>query len=222
MIPKLFQRRTVWLPTVFGWACILIAIGSLGLLFCLKGEAFLSPTERLPAKVLVVEGWIGIEGIRAAKAEFERDGYDFIVTTGGLTGERWKEQRWSYAEMAEKELIRCGVSKDRIIMAPAPDVDSQRTFESAMAVRKSLLAHGNPPEALNVFTLGVHARRSRLIFTKSFPPGTKVGVIAWVPPGYESPQWWRSSERADDLLKETAGFLFEALFDSGRSTSSSR
>ena len=39
------------------------------------GELFLALTHRLPAEVLVVEGWIGREGVRAAVDEFERGSY---------------------------------------------------------------------------------------------------------------------------------------------------
>ncbi len=53
----------------------------------LKGhpESFLSVTERSPADVLVVEGWIGREGVRAAGEEFKQRGYQYVVATGGLT-----------------------------------------------------------------------------------------------------------------------------------------
>jgi hypothetical protein len=32
--------------------------------------------------------------------------------------------------------------------------------------------------------------------------------------------WWQSSERARELLTETAGYIFEALLNSGRSVNS--
>lgn len=216
MFAKLFQKKTIWLPTVWGWLVILLSMFSAGLLICLKCESFLSMNQPLSAKVLVVEGWIGIEGIRAAKDEFVRGGYEWIITTGGLTGERWKEQRWSYAQMAEKELLRSGVPKERILMAPAADVDSQRTYESAMAVRRCLESHGMAREPINIFTMGVHSRRSRLIFEKARGSAASVGVISWVPSTYEDRRWWTSSERAEDMIKESAGFLFEKFFDSGR------
>ena len=75
---------------------------------------------------------------------------------------------------------------------------------------------GVKPKNLNVFTLGSHARRSLLIFTKVQGPETKVGVIGWAPPDYPTMQYWQSSDRAKELLTETAGFLYEALLNSGR------
>jgi hypothetical protein len=55
-----------------------------------------------------------------------------------------------------------------------------------------------------------------MIFTKAQGPQTKVGVVGWVPSDYQDMQWWQSSERAKELLTETAGCLYEALLNSGR------
>jgi hypothetical protein len=203
-----------------GWAGLAVIATALCLLWWFEGESFLSPTERLPAEVLVVESWIGTDGIQAAAVEFEHGGYQCVVATGGPTSERWSQRRWSYADMAERELIRSGVPKDRIIAAPASETDGQRTFEMAVAAWRTLQTRDLHSNAINVFTLGAHARRSRLVFAKVFEPGIKVGVISWTPLHDKNGPWWRSSERAEDLLKETVGYLFEALLNSARSSNS--
>ena len=43
----------------------------------------------------------------------------------------------------------------------------------------------------------------------------KVGVVSWIPSDYQALPWWRSSDRAEDLLTET-GYLYEFLLNSGR------
>ena len=75
---------------------------------------------------------------------------------------------------------------------------------------------GIKPRALNVFTLGPHARRSALVFAKVNSHGPKVGVIGWVPEEYKREPWWRSSDRSRELLEETFGYVYEVLFNSGR------
>jgi uncharacterized SAM-binding protein YcdF (DUF218 family) len=221
MLHRLFQRRTIWWPTLLGWAGLFLLLGAPLLLWWFRGEAFLSHTERQPADVLVVEGWIGIDGIRAAKAEFDRGGYRYIITAGGQFHYRWGTQRWNYAEEAREILVRAGAPSDKVIEARATNSDNQRTFESAVGVRRMLEKRGLHPAAVNVFTLGVHARRSRLVFAKALPPGTAVGVISWTPPDYQPVEpWWKSTERADDMIKETTGYLFEALLNSGRGSNS--
>lgn len=71
---------------------------------------------------------------------------------------------------------------------------------------------------MNIFTLSVHSRRSRLVFSKAFPSETSVGVVSWIPSTYKLAPWWKSSDRASDLLKETVGYFFELLLNSGRWT----
>jgi uncharacterized SAM-binding protein YcdF (DUF218 family) len=147
------------------------------------GESFLSLTDRLPAEVLVVEGWIGRNGVRAAASEFEQRGYErgheYIVTSGGPASECWEEDPLSYAEMAHREMIRSGIPEERIIVAPSKSTQTRRTYESALAVSDALQRRNIKPKAFNIFTLGSHARRSRLVFAKVEGSLTKVGVIAW-------------------------------------------
>jgi len=75
MFFKFFKLRTIWWPTWPGWLLMFFAFGLPSVLWLVMAESFLSLTERQPADVLVVEGWIGIDGVKAAKAEFERGGY---------------------------------------------------------------------------------------------------------------------------------------------------
>lgn len=212
----LFRKRTIWVPTRWGAVCLLIFVFGLGSLWWFRGEAYLSLTERVPADVLIVEGWISAKGIRAAATEFQLGGYTFVVATGGLTGEKWVERRWSYAEETEEQLLRIGLPRQRVIRASTGTTDDQRTYQMAITARAALLARGHHPSAINVFTRGAHGRRSRLIYAKVFGPDTQVGVISWIPPGFETESWWHSSDRAEDMIKESVGYLFELLFNSGR------
>jgi uncharacterized SAM-binding protein YcdF (DUF218 family) len=216
----LFQRRQVWCPTRLG-SCLMVALLLVPTFWWVSyGESFLSLNQRLEPEVLVVEGWIGIDGVRAAQAEFEQYGYRYIVTTGDLHYDRWREDHGSLAVMTARELIQLGVPENKVIVAPARKVGTQRTYQSAVAVWRALQAKGIHPHTLNVFTEGAHARRSRLIFAKVEGPEIRVGVLAWTPPGYVVGPWWCSTERAKGLLTETAGYLFEVLLNSGRSSSS--
>lgn len=219
---RLISRRHVLFPTLWGWLLLLLCLTSLALAWWFRAEAFLSLNQPLQANVMVVEAWTGTDGVAAAAAEFKQPGnsYDYIVATGGLAGDRWNNRRWNYAEVAERDLRRLGIPADRIITAASEDVANQRTFESAITAKQRLESKGIRPKALNVFTRGVHARRSRLIFSKVFGPETEVGVISWTPPGYYEGPWWQSSVRADELIKETVGYLFEFLLNSGRRSNS--
>ena len=212
----LFRRRTIWFPTLCGWLLLAGIFGGSLLLWILRGEAFLASTDRRPAEVLVVEGWIGDDGVRAAADEFKRGGYRYVVATGGATGHRWSLGHLTYTEIAEEDLLRAGIPRDQVIAAKPDDVARERTYESAVAVRSALAAKGLHPRAINDFTLGAHARRSRLVFAKVFHGESEVGVVSWRPAEYHDDAWWHSSERAQDFLKETVGYGFELFLNSGR------
>lgn len=216
MLSRFFKRRTLWWPTWPVWLFAVVVLGIPLALWASYGESFLAVTDRQPADVLVVEGWVGVEGILAAKAEFERGGYRFIVTSGGAIRPRWNPEQWNYALEARKVLLRAGVAPHRALAAPARDVESQRTFIAAVAVRRVLETGVPQVKTVTVFTTRAHARRSRLVFSKALPADIPVGCIAWIP-SYEGPgPWWTSSERTLDLLKETLGYVFEGLLSSGR------
>jgi hypothetical protein len=218
MLSRLFQRRQIWWPTWPMWMLLSMFVVGGGTAWWIKGESFLAVTNRTPAEILIVESWIGVEGVHAAKAEFDQGGYRFMVLTGCFTGKQWSARRWSQVEIAQIELERMKVPPDKVIITPALNPESQRTFATAAIARKTLLARGIAPESVTVFTLGAHARRSRLIHAKVFGSDTNVGVISWMPDVYAKEPWWKSSERAEDLLKETAGYLFELLLNSGRTS----
>lgn len=220
MLSRLVQRRSVFVPTALGWLVLLLGIAGPLTVWWFAGESFLEQTERVPADALVVEGWIGMEGFRAAKLEFERGNYRYIVTTGAFAMFRTSENRWNFAQDARHRLIQLGVPERLIIEAPAPETPTGRTFQSALSLRQTLEAAGLHPAGLDVFTLAMHARRSRLVFAKVMKPETQVGVIAWRPADYSTGPWWRSSERSEELIKESVGWVFEFLLNSGRLSNS--
>lgn len=179
-----------------------------------SGESFLASTIRTDADILVVEGWIGIRGITEAKAEFDGGQYHYVVTTGSQTPNRWGYDRWDYATIAKNHLVRLGVPREKIIVAPAGDTETQRTFSAATAVARCLQDAKLAPH-VNVFTVGAHARRSRLVYQRVLGAEARVGVIAGKPHPAAA-YWWHSSERSQNFLKETFAYAFELLAGSGR------
>jgi hypothetical protein len=217
---RFFRRSTVLCPTWTGSFCIVFVLFLFIAAWITCGESYLAETHRSEVDILVVEGWIGRKGISAAVQEFERGGYRYIVASGGLTSGFWEGEPESYAQMAASEMMRLGVPQEEIVVATSENTEEHRTFESAVAVWRTLRDAGIKPRALNVFTFGPHARRSALVFAKVNADVAKVGVIAWVPPDYQHERWWHSSERAKQLLEETIGYIYEVLFNSGRPSNS--
>lgn len=214
----LFKRKTVWWPTLWGWLLLLALVVVPSLLFLWTGEAFLADTHRQPPDILVVEGWIGREGMAAAAKEFRTGGYRYLVTNGGDSVEG-AGQMWNFADVSAKHLIQLGVPKDQVLVAPSGPGENHRTWKSALAVRRVLQENDVTPRSLNIFTRGVHARRSGLVHSKV--EDCPVGTIAWIPQNDEGKSLWESSGRVKDFFIESFGYFFEALFNSGRLSNSS-
>ena len=219
----LVNLRTIRWRILLGSACVLLPVIPGVIWLYRSGESYFSLTRRLPAEVLVVEGWLGYygyDGFLAAASEFNQGHYQYIVATGGLREKQNGQDPRNYAEMAEQALVRFGVPRDRVIAAPTEGIERERTFKSAVAAWQALRDRGIRPLALNVLTLGPHARRSQLVYEKVFRPASQVGVVAWAPSSYQTEPWWRSQSRTKCLLKETVGYPFEVLLNSGRSSNS--
>lgn len=205
----LWDRRPRWGLTPRGHALAALLLAALAAGAWFGGEEFLALDAPVAPEVLVVEGWIGNTGVRAAAAEFHRGGYRWIVATGGLTDGRWDEQRWSYAEMARRDLLASGVPANAILFAAPDESTARRTLGCALATHAALARLPFRPKHVTIFTLGAHARRSRIVYAGALPE-YEVGCLAWRPtPAFAGP-WWRSSDRAEDLLKESVGCLLEA------------
>ncbi len=213
--PTIRSRRSLIILCVLLVICIPAVIW-----LCLCGVTFFSVTRRLPPDVLIVEGWVESEGVRAAAEEFSRGPYRYVVATGGKTWDRADSDRSSYAERAKRGLIESGVPESRIIVSSTGEIERQRTFKSAVTAWRSIQHAEVRPRAINVFTLGPHAMRSRLVYEKVFAPEVPVGVIAFIPSEYRIEPWWLSMSRAKCLLKEIVGYPFERLLNSGRISNS--
>jgi uncharacterized SAM-binding protein YcdF (DUF218 family) len=87
-----------------------------------------------------------------------------------------------------------------------------RTFHSALNVRRWLDSQGIGAARIDVLTLGAHARRSRLMFAAALGPRVQVGVIAVPDPRFDLAHWWRTSEGVRSVIGETIAYVYARLF----------
>jgi hypothetical protein len=198
------RRRFVW--RVAGAVGSLLA---LTVLVFLRIHPFLAVTSPIPAKVLVVEGWISDYAIEEALQEFNRNGYDVIYTTGGplQVGSQLVAYN-NYAQLAAATLERLGMSTNRIRAVSSQEKHRNRTFASAVALRQYWENHGIECQAINLMSEGTHARRSRFCFQQALGPGVRVGVISVENRDYSSDRWWRYSSGVKTILGETIALLY--------------
>jgi hypothetical protein len=118
----------------------------------------------------------------------------------------WKDKIFndfgSYAEQARDILIKMGVDSSLITAVPGNSVIKNRTLTSALAFREWLVKSNYKVEAINVITLGTHARRSWMVYTRILQNSTRVGIISL--PDYENSRRYRAFR----VIHETIGIIY--------------
>jgi len=161
----------------------------------------------------VLEGWLPDYAIAEAVSEFHKNGYKQMIAVGGPIekGSHLSEFK-SYARLTQATLRAQGFNQERVVVVETGDVRKDRTYESAKAVRQWVQLHGVQVRALDVYTLGAHARRSRLLFQEVFGEGVKVGAIAAEDRSYDPKSWWKSSEGVRDVMSEFIAYVYAVAF----------
>lgn len=209
----LLVRRERWCLTIRGRLFVAATILGLACLVIWSAFPFLSCQAPIDeADVLVVEGWLQPYSMGDAAQVFQRGHYRIILTCGDITGDGWdRTPPYTFADRAAASLQKLGLG-DHVVAVPTYQQRKDRTYHSALAVRAWLSAHGGPVRALNVVTMGPHARRSRLLFQKAFGDDTRIGVIALDDRDYDPAHWWRTSEGVREILGEAITYLYARLF----------
>jgi hypothetical protein len=209
---KLLQRREVWLPTVWGWLVFLIVAALLALFVARALYPFLAVNEPSGAKILAIEGWMAPEELDQALDAFRNGGYERAVITGGPVDDWPSRDRYrTAADRAADYLKARGLPPSAIAAAPSPKTAQDRTFLSAVMVREWAKRSGIEVRAIDVFSLGTHTRRSRLMYEKAFGPDVKVGALA-ARPEQADERWWRTPEGARDVLDQAIAYIWTKLF----------
>lgn len=210
---RLLCRRQRWVLTAQGWIITLIFLFTLLAGVLVNIHSFLAVNSPLSADALVVEGWIADEGIEAAIAEFGSRPYQVLITTGGpLPRGYYLSHYKTFAELSAATLLAIGFNSNRVVAVPADYVVRDRTRANAVALKRWLTHSNSAIKSINVYTAGVHARRSWRLYQKVLEPTLKVGIIAVNNLDYDSRRWWASSEGVKMVFSETISYLYASLF----------
>jgi hypothetical protein len=212
-LPALFRRRHVWVPTVWAWLVVGLACGVGALLGVRHLYAFLAPNAPAGARILIVEGWMPADELDQALRAYERGHYERVVTTGGPIIDPYEHlETGSYAVRARDYLVKNGVPADDAVAVPAPASAQDRSFLNAVMLRDWIARSDAKVDTVDLFSSGVHSRRSWLLHRMAFGPQVRVGILAATPSSYDPEAWWRTSGGAKEVLGEALGWLWTELF----------
>ena len=199
-----------WQGRLFVTSVVLLAIYAV----VLNVHPFLAVTHRVNATILVVEGWINEYAIRAGAAEFKTGDYEHIITTGGpVAGSGGYTNDYNtFASVGARRLKAAGLADESVQMVPSHVIGRDRTYCSAIALRRWLRDHNMPLRSLNVVAEDAHARRTRLLFQKVLGNDVRVGIISIPNPDYDAKHWWRYSEGVREVIGEGIAFTYAKVF----------
>jgi hypothetical protein len=205
----LIERKECWRLTFKGWLLLLLMSG--GAVFTAFNMVFpfLAQNDPRRGDLLVVEGWIPDYSIEEVKAEFESGGYKLLVITGSaiLKGEAFAEFK-SFPEFTRAILLKKGWDESKVIAVPSGEPFKDRTYMSALALKRWMSDSKQRMSRINIYSMGAHSRRTRLLYQKAFEGQLEVGIIAGKDLRFDGPHWWRTSEGIRTIISETMGYLY--------------
>lgn len=207
---RLARRRQVWLPTLWGALLSLVLLCAVSFALLLSAYPLLAPQQpaRGPAgdgaRTLVVEGWLDRDELAQAVEWMRRTHYVRVVTTGGPI-DAWSDVgSWGNHAQRAAAYLRANLPADVPVTAvPTPGTPLDRTWLSAVTLRDWAVQNKVQLDAIDLYTAGVHARRSWLVYRMALGDGTEVGVLSARPSDYDPQRWWISSSGAKAVLGET-------------------
>ena len=205
----LVRRRPCLVPTVRGWVAFVLSLAVVMTVIVRFLHPFLAMNDPISDGVLVVEGWTPDYGLEMAVDEFRRDHYQRIYVTGGPLEYGFHLSSYqTYAQLGAATLVKLGLDSDVVQAVPAPSVRQDRTYASAVSLKKWLLEHGIQPTRIHLMSDGPHTRRSRLLFQKAMGQGVVIGVTSITSKEYDQRHWWRYSAGVRSVIGEGVAYLY--------------
>jgi uncharacterized SAM-binding protein YcdF (DUF218 family) len=164
--------------------------------------------------ILVVEAWIPMQAVRESARVFDPGSYQYLVVVGGPMGDPNTKTPNSptYADRAYDDLVRLGFDMSKVVKIPVPYQKSRRTFANATAVRDWLRQSDPSVHDVDVFTLGAHARKSRILFEHALGANYRVGIIAGSEVSYDPARWQLSRRGRWIVARNLLGYLYTKLW----------
>jgi hypothetical protein len=179
------------------------------LLYVWKIHDFLALNSPINGEILVVEGWFpDVPGMADAANALLHHNYQRVVCVAVDDPEDAASAHTSNAQRASKRLISLGVNPLLIHVIALKSSEHDRTFHCALAVKSWLEKEHPKVRSIDVFTVGIHARKSLLLYKKAMPEGFSVGIIAAKDSRDFASNWWLSPRGIYLVLRNTVGYLY--------------
>jgi hypothetical protein len=179
--------------------------------FVLFLPEFLTVSKPVGRGILAVEAWIPARTLDESVSVFNNGHYRYLVVVGGpikgLSGQSGRPK--TYDALAATRLEKLGFNSKKMIRIRVPAESlGDRTFATALAVKRWMTTLRNPVCCVDDFTEGVHSRKSWIIFRYAMGDRYRVGIIAGVPASYSPKNWFLTSRGIYIVMRNLVGYLY--------------
>jgi hypothetical protein len=187
---------------------VLIAIFIVVYIYSNNIYCFLSPSEPIKADILVVEGWLPELSLKIASELIKANRYHVIIVTGGpLDQGSFLSEYKTYAEVGRAILDKI-TFRENIVAVSAPLTIKDRTYASAIALKKYFYENSVDLKRVDLVSLDVHGRRSWFLFKKALGENYSVGIISICSTNCKSFRWWAYSQEFKKVIGETIAYIY--------------
>lgn len=195
-----FKWVLFWVTTGMGAALIFVP---------LPIYDFLAVNRPVGEGILVVEAWIPAQTLAESPIVFNSGHYRYLVVVGGpLQGSGSEsDDAMTYEGQAAERLQKLGFDTQKLVKISVPAVSAGRTLARVAAVKRWLGNSGTSVCCVDVFTVGVHARKTWLLFQHALGDQYRVGIIAGTPVSYNR-RWFFSTKGIRIVVRNLASYVY--------------
>ncbi len=207
------MKKSCRRPTILGWLLILVLLVFVFRLWMGTVCSFLSLNEPVKAKTLVIEGWVEDYALKNAMELYKRDHYKHLIITGLPLVHFEDYVMFPSTAAAAAAVIRKLGFKDSIYQAVIPStVFIDRTYSTGVATRMVMSKHPEWGKSFNIYSVGVHSRRTHLMFERAFGSNYNIGIIADADHSFDPEHWWHTSIGFRNVSNEFVAWLYVSAF----------
>ncbi len=208
-----FKQQVCKRPTFSGWVIILMIVFLFIRIILMNTYKFLTVNAPVESKNMIIEGWIPDYSIKKAIGLYKKDHYQNLIVTG-IPVQQWQSVTnfSNVAQVTAAEIKKMGF-EDTIYMAGIPsNILRDRTYSMAVMSKMIFDRHPEWDKSFNIYSLGVHSRRSRLMFERAFGDEYNIGIYADHDKSFDPVHWWKNSKGFRNVSNELLAYLYVKFF----------
>lgn len=206
----LVNKKQRWGLSWKGWVLTICFLILMFILTVRNLVPFLASQNPVKSELLVVEGYIPDYALPEIVREFESGRYKLLIATGVWYPQgTYLAQFKTAPDVLRYSLIILGIDSTKIVSVPIPQFEFRdRTYHCGLAVKNYLDQHQLKFNSMNLYSVGVHGRRSRYLFQKAFDEEMTIGNIVSLELSYDPDRWWKTSMGFRTVTDEAIAWIY--------------